>query len=671
MDGFRTLDTLIRDKLDGITAAHREINPLFVTSEEVAALLEEPWPDVDMKRILPGLEILANLFRLDDFETKALLVVMAPEISSRYERIYAYLQDDLNRKYPTASLIAALLSNTPEEALHAFPYFSPRSPLRLFRLITVIDPGDGTPLIHRPVRLEDSVRDFILGYYQLDSRLHPFCQPILPADGNAFSPKSDPLPERIGREAEQGGRFLIHLHGGSDSERQNSALQIASELGYGLLRVHTPQALQSGHSLSDLMELLYREAVLSGTLPYFDGFDAFYEDAHYPLSEPLFFEGLERYSWLTFVASRAPWKPGKLPKSQMFLEFAFAPPEYQEALMLWEKHLGAVDTALAAEMAPSLAELFRFSEEEMAEVVNRLRTRRFAGKEVDAKTVYKSCRARVSGEIGRLAQRVTSDATLQEIALPKAQLMLLETIISHYTHQRRVFEEWGFRKYFQSPGIGTLFVGPPGTGKTMGASILANAMGLDLYRIELSQVVSKYIGETEKNLSRIFEAAEGSGVMLFFDEADAIFGKRTEIRDAHDRYANIEISYLLQKMEAYNGPVVLATNFRKNVDDAFVRRLRFIVEFPFPDATMRESIWKKVFPVNAPLGPEIDFALLAKSFKLSGASIRNIALLAAFSAAEAGGTITMRHIMQGIKTELQKAGESVKPSDFGEYWEGD
>jgi len=205
----------------------------------------------------------------------------------------------------------------------------------------------------------------------------------------------------------------------------------------------------------------------------------------------------------------------------------------------------------------------------------------------------------------------------------------------------------------------------------MAASILANEMGLDLYRIELSQVVSKYIGETEKNLSRIFEAAEGSGVMLFFDEADAIFGKRTVVKDAHDRYANIEVSYLLQKIEEYDGPVVLASNFRKNIDEAFVRRLRFIVEFPFPDETIREMIWKKVFPDKSPLEKEIDFAFLAKNFRLSGANIRNIALFAAFFAAEDGGTIAMKHIIRGIKRELQKEGKTYKPSDFGIYQKSD
>ena len=430
-------------------------------------------------------------------------------------------------------------------------------------------------------------------------------------------------------------------------------------------------ALEAFESIGDLMGLLYREAILAGSLVYFDAFDAFFNHQQYPIYESLLFDGLNQFSWLTFFASEKQWKPKSLPKVHMFMDFAFSAPGYSDSLLLWEKHLNEVDTVMAGEIAPSLAQLFQFNEDRMAEIVHMLKTQQFSGKQIDKKIVYDTCRKRVSSDLSHLAQHLTSTNKLEDIVLPKDQVTQLKTIISHYKNQRRVFEEWGFKKYFQSQGIGVLLTGPPGTGKTMAASLLANEMGLDLYRIELSQVVSKYIGETEKNLSGIFEAAEGSGVMLFFDEADAIFGKRTEVKDAHDRYANIEVSYLLQRIEAYDGPVMLASNFRKNIDEAFVRRLRFIVEFPFPDEAMREIIWKKVFPRTSPLDKEIDFAFLAKKFKLSGANIRNIALFSAFFAVEKGEIITMQHIIHGIKRELQKAGETYKSSDFGVYCKDD
>jgi len=671
MDGLHALDHLIRKRFDDQAAEQREINPLFVTRDEVDALLKEGGAQGGGEPLLPGLDILGELFRLDEFEKSVLVMVLAPEIASRYERIYAYLQDDLNRKYPTVALISSLLSADPEAKVRNLSYFSPGSPLRLFRLINLADPGDGTTSLHHPVKTDESVRDFILGAYRLDSRLQTFCRLIPPAEDAASSPVADLFADKIREGVENDGRFLIHLHGRSDAQKKNSARRAASRLDHGLLEVHTPRALNAFDSIGDLTALLYREAVLSGTLLYFDAFDALIEHEQYAVAAPQFLEGVDRYSWLTFLASQKPWKPQNMPAAHMFLSYAFSAPDYTDALFLWEKHLKEVDAVLAAEHAPMLAALFRFGEDEIGAIARRLKTRQFVGETVDKRLLYETCREQVPEGIGRLAQPLKSDAGLEDIALPETQVEQLKTIVMHFSHQRRVFDEWGFRKHFQSPGIGALFVGPPGTGKSMAASILANEMGLDLYRIDLSQVVSKYIGETEKNLSGIFEAAEGSGVMLFFDEADAIFGKRTEVRDAHDRYANIETSYLLQRMEAYDGPVVLASNFKRNIDDAFMRRLRFIVEFPFPDETMREQIWNRVFPGSAPLAEGIDYPFLAERFKLSGAAIRNAALFAAFLAAEEGRAISMEHILRGIKAELRKTGESYKPSDFGAFRDGD
>jgi SpoVK/Ycf46/Vps4 family AAA+-type ATPase len=216
-------------------------------------------------------------------------------------------------------------------------------------------------------------------------------------------------------------------------------------------------------------------------------------------------------------------------------------------------------------------------------------------------------------------------------------------------------------------GLNVLFAGDSGTGKTMAAEIIATDLGLELYKVDLSTLVSKYIGETEKNLDRIFTAAREANAILFFDEADAIFGKRSEVKDAHDRYANIEVGYLLQKMEEYDGVVILATNLKKNIDDAFVRRLHMTIDFPFPEEEDRMRIWQKVFPPEAPLDPDVDLRFLARQFKVTGGNIRNIALLAAFLAAEDGSDIGMSQIVRALRREYQKLGKLVTQSDFGEY----
>ena len=246
----------------------------------------------------------------------------------------------------------------------------------------------------------------------------------------------------------------------------------------------------------------------------------------------------------------------------------------------------------------------------------------------------------------------------------------LREICNQVKYRARVYDEWGFdRKLSLGKGLNVLFTGPSGTGKTMAAEIMAGELGLDLYKIDLSTVVSKYIGETEKNLDRIFSEARDSNSILFFDEADALFGKRSEVRDSHDRYANIEISYLLQKMEEYDGIVILATNLQKNLDEAFARRMHFCVEFPFPQEADRLRIWQRIFPQEAPLSGDVDLSFMARQFKMTGGNIKNIAIAAAFMAAVNGGSINVEHLIKATKREYQKIGRLCTEADFAAYFD--
>jgi SpoVK/Ycf46/Vps4 family AAA+-type ATPase len=257
-----------------------------------------------------------------------------------------------------------------------------------------------------------------------------------------------------------------------------------------------------------------------------------------------------------------------------------------------------------------------------------------------------------------------------DLVLPQEKKQQLKEILNHVKYRNLVYSDWGFEsKLALGKGINILFAGESGTGKTMAAQIIANELKLDLYKIDLSSIVSKFIGETEKNISRIFKEAETSNAILFFDEADALFGKRSEIMHAHDRYANIEVSYLLQKLEEHSEIVILASNLAKNVDDAIVRRMHFWVEFPFPDTNSRLKIWKSIFPETAPLSNDIFFDFLAKQFQISGGIIKNAALSAAFFAAEESKSISMNHIVKAIKREFDKVGKPCLKSDFGKYFD--
>jgi SpoVK/Ycf46/Vps4 family AAA+-type ATPase len=281
-----------------------------------------------------------------------------------------------------------------------------------------------------------------------------------------------------------------------------------------------------------------------------------------------------------------------------------------------------------------------------------------------------ACRAESSRRLGGLARKLETRYAWEDLVLPPNEKCQLREIVQYIQHHEAVYSGWGFgSKHTLGRGINILFSGASGTGKTMAAGIMAAELGLDQYKIDLSVIVSKYIGETEKNLARLFQEAESSNAILFFDEADALFGKRSEVKDSHDRYANIEVNYLLQKMEEHEGIVILATNLSKNLDDAFLRRLQFTVLFPFPEREERLEIWRRVFPSEAPLAADVDLEFLARRLKIAGGNIKNIALGAAFLARAERGAIGMRQIMLSAKREYQKVGKLCVKADFGDYHE--
>jgi SpoVK/Ycf46/Vps4 family AAA+-type ATPase len=290
------------------------------------------------------------------------------------------------------------------------------------------------------------------------------------------------------------------------------------------------------------------------------------------------------------------------------------------------------------------------------------------GIELTLDDLWQACREQAGWQLDELAQRIIPCYTWEDIVLPKDVFHQLQEIAAQVAHRPQVYGVWGFgEKLSRGRGISALFSGPSGTGKTMAAEILASHLKLDLYRIDLAGVVSKYIGETEKNLKKVFDAAERSGAVLFFDEADALFGKRTEVKDSHDRYANIEVNYLLQRMEDYRGLAILATNRKSTLDEAFMRRLRFLVDFPFPDSASRQSIWQKVFPPQAEV-EGLDHDRLAR-LEIPGGNIRNIALNAAFLAADEGKPIGMDHVMRAARREYAKIDKLVTAAEFGPYYE--
>jgi hypothetical protein len=348
-----------------------------------------------------------------------------------------------------------------------------------------------------------------------------------------------------------------------------------------------------------------------------------------------------------------------------FVELVVSLPAFEQRRICWADALTAAAIPLRDEDVSALADRFQLSSQQIADAVATTRARLDpadgahdleGGTPLEA--LFAAARRQTGSALDTLARRIVPRHHWRDIVLPAEAGEQLRQIGARVGSRQRVLGEWGFaRRLGPNAGVNALFSGPPGTGKTMAAEVLANDLGLDLYKIDLSSVISKYIGETEKNLERIFVAAEQANVILFFDEADALFGKRSEVRDSHDRYANVEISYLLQRMEEYAGLAILATNLRQNMDDAFVRRLHFIVEFPFPSAADRERLWEAHFPPELPRAADVDAAALARSFKLAGGSIRSIVVDAAYLAAMEGGQVSALHLVQAARREYQKMGK--------------
>lgn len=617
----------------------------------------------------------SQLFGLTRFDEQCLLVCLAPEIDRKFEKLYAYLQDDVTRKKPSVDLLLSLLCETAEEKIEARSAFEPQSRLLKHRLVQVIDDSSGhaSPLVSRSLKLDDRVVRFLLGSDQIDARLH--------GAAHLSSPRSETDPSIGSIETEESrGRLVefLEAHLGADrqaiesivvffcgaygSGKRSLANVTCRDLDIALIVGDVSKMLAAEVPFAEMIWLLGREAVLQSAALSLENFDVLLSADGKHISElNSLAESIRAFPSLTFLIGSQSWHPQGIFGEAPFIRVDFPAAGFKIRRRLWETGLNGISPVAGDVDADTLAGRFRLTPGQIRDALgaaeNLARWRSPDDARVTMEDLFAACRAQTDPKLGALARKVEPKFRWDDIVLPPDQLDQLKEVCSQTRHRNTVYNEWGFdRKLSLGKGLTALFTGPPGTGKTMAAEVVANGLSLDLYKIDLSQVVSKYIGETEKQLGQIFDAAQASNAILFFDEADALFGKRSEVKDAHDRYANIEVGYLLQKMEEYEGIAILATNLRQNMDEAFVRRMRFIIEFPFPDEMYRRLIWRATFPPEAPLAGDVDFDWLARGIRLAGGNIKNIALAAAFFAAAADETIRMSHIVQAARREFQKMG---------------
>ncbi|MGD2076890.1 MAG: ATP-binding protein [Chloroflexota bacterium] len=612
-------------------------------------------------------ELVAN-FELSPLEVDILLITLAPEIDPRYERIFAYLQDDVTRKRPSVDLVLNLLTDSFEEKLDRRRLLRDHAPLIESRLLVrFADSGGREPaLLSHFLRPAPTVVEHLLGNPGLDDQL---------AGAARLHWPERPCPwlaegqiERLGavlETMEPGDSGLIFaFRGGYGVGKQAAAEHVAMTLERPLISLNLAALGESDLGLNEGLRLALRDGRLLSAVMYLEHWDGVLTDNSPP---DQLFDLLATYPGIIVTAGEEIWQPAGRGRQRRVMPVSFDNTDYHRRLRIW--HLSLAEDEIAADKEGGLAQLanqFLFSPGQIEDVVATARDlARWNGEPLCLQDLFAASRAHSNQKLVALATKIVPRYRWEDIVLPPDTLAQLREMVNTVRQRPLVYETWGFgKKQALGKGLSALFAGESGTGKTMAADIMAGELGQDLYKIDLSMLVSKYIGETEKNLNRVFTEAETSNAILFFDEADAIFGKRSEVKDSHDRYANIEISYLLQRMESYDGVVILASNLRGNLDEAFTRRLHFIVEFPFPEVADREIIWRVNFPPETPIADDVDFRLLARRFRLAGGNIRNIIMAAAFLAAEEGKEVSMAQLLHGTRREFQKIGRLIDDELF-------
>jgi hypothetical protein len=595
----------------------------------------------------PALEQLCSAFELSAFERGVLLLAAGAEMDSRLAGLYASL-DANQRSLPTLNLALSVLPEAHWSAL------SPSHALRRWQLIDLL-PAD--TLITSAFRPNERILHFLAGVSGIDERLQHLVRPI---------PLPEILPPSYAEVVDQvvaawtdaprhtaGSSMatqlpLIELCGAEPEANRAIAAAAAAALNLSLHALSPRNLVQtSSAEMNLLVRLLERETILSGTAVLLESDDLPTADTASTMVALL----LESLHAPLILSSRQPLSTVSRPRAVFYT----SRPTRAEQAELWRRSLQSQQSEAKETLINTLVAQFNLAPVAIRSAAHRIHgdADPVAPEHTLTPTLWDACRIEARPRLEGVAQRIEATATWDDLVLPGKEREQMRHISLHVRQRIRVYEGWGFAdRSSRGLGISALFAGPTGTGKTTAAEVLAHELRLDLFRVDLSQVISKYIGETEKNLSRVFDAAEQGAAVLLFDEADALFGKRTEVKDSHDRYANCEVSYLLQRMEAYRGLAILTTNRKSSLDQAFLRRLRFVVEFPFPEAAQRAEIWRRIFPARTPVDG-LNIERLSR-LRVSGGNIHNIAMGAAFLAADAGQPVRMEHLLVAARTEFAK-----------------
>jgi SpoVK/Ycf46/Vps4 family AAA+-type ATPase len=660
---------------------------------------------------------LSKRFELSLFETRIILFCLAPEIDSKYERIYAYLHNDVTKRRPTMGLILDTFCNSIEEKARFRKYFMQSSKLFKFSLLKFKGLKDGDiswHMLSSPIHIDEHITSYILNNQdKLDWRIEPFATLLKPWENDERSLSNqffifNDLKKRIlsiVKKRSQNSNItnlksqktILYFIAPNGTGKKTLAKEISRELGLPLMIADLSRSESYKADFEDMMALLFKELIIQNAILFIDNFNYIWKNetiidseleirssnsklsTDYDMKLNILLRNIESSPQQIIILSGESELPlDRFGYRQYPITIKLPEFSYVTRKNLWSESLNDYDLDEDVNI-DDLSTKFHFNAGQIKNAlldVNNAHLLKNGHDDnirshITSSELYEACRLQSSRRISSLAKRLDLDYTLEDIILPPDKKRQIVEILNIIKFKNQVFYDWGFEEKLSfGKGLNILFAGESGTGKTMTAAIIAKELNLDLYRIDLSSIVSKYVGQTEKNINKIFNEAKASNAIVFLDEADAICGKRSEVKQAQDRYANIEINFLLQKLEEHEEIVILASNLAKNIDDAFVRRMHCWIEFPSPDLESRLRIWKNMFPEKAPLDTNtVDFNFLAKQFQITGGIIKNIAISSAFLAKESGSNkITMDHIIKASKREFDKMGKPCLKTEFGKYY---
>ncbi len=613
-----------------------------VVDEAAAAALEESFAAVAEGNII-RLRRLADVAGLSALDTELLVIALLPDLDSRFERLYGYLNDDVTRRRPSVGLALELAGASSMSAV-ARGRLMASGPLVDRGLLIVEDPE--RPFLTRAIRVPDRVAAHLLGDDLPDHRLVPMLEEL-----TAY--KTDASAD-LGRSLAAGVR-LIHLREHEAGTGQSIAAAALAAAGRGVVALDLRLLARDADPLG-LAVVAGREALLQDAGLVVGPVEALAEVSLESLHR------LSRWEVPVLFVGTTTWDPRWSPETPLTVDAPVL--GAQDRISLWREHLPAdLDPeVVAAHLALGPGQVRNVFKTAAASAL-------LAGTAITADDLRRGVRAQNAAGLERLARRIEPEVGWDDLVLAPAVRRALQGLAARARHRDTVLTDWRMRRGGgRGRGVTALFAGDSGTGKTMSAEVIATELGLDLYTVNLATVVDKYVGETEKNLERIFSEAGGVNAVLFFDEADAIFGKRSDVRDAHDRYANIESAYLLQRLESFDGLAILATNLRANIDDAFTRRLDAIIDFPAPTPDLRLRLWQQCLAPPLPLGDDLELEFCAEAFELAGGNIRSASVSAAYLAAESGQPVSMADVIAAVGQEYRKLGRLVLEREFGRYY---